>query len=145
MGFRLLTLCLTAATLAAAGPVDDLAARLLGPEASSSFSFVQQQPSDDTLPCTQIASNGSVVEITGPNPNDLAHALGRFLRTECLMSFAWAKTGGHQLRMPAKLPALAAPVKLCRRVPYTYYQNVVTVSYSMWNWDWERWELGSIF
>jgi alpha-N-acetylglucosaminidase len=115
--------------------VQDLTVRLLGADDASKFTFKEGSSS-----CTQIASNGSHVVVTGKNANDAAYGLGYFLRTECLMSFAWEKTGGHQLRMPDELPTLASDISLCRRVPYTYYQNVVTASYSMWNWDWGRWE-----
>jgi alpha-N-acetylglucosaminidase len=126
------TLLIASTAEADLSSVEDLAVRLLGTEHASKFSF------KDGEGCTRISSNGTIVEITGANPNDAAHGLGVFLRTECLMSFAWSKTGGHQLHMPAELPV--ADLEVCRRVPYTYYQNVVTASYSMWNWDWERWE-----
>ena len=28
---------------------------------------------------------------------------------------------------------------LNQQTRYTYYENVVTLSYSQWNWDWVRW------
>jgi alpha-N-acetylglucosaminidase len=69
----------------------------------------------------------------------MAFALGQYLKKNCLMSFAWAKTGGHQLKAPEVWPALTKPMILNKAVQYTYYENVVTVSYSQWNWDWDRW------
>ena len=59
---------------------------------------------------------------------------------------SWGLTGGNTLDLsclePAalKLKAEEPPLRRSRSVPWHYYQNVVTPSYSMAYWDWPRWE-----
>jgi alpha-N-acetylglucosaminidase len=59
-------------------------------------------------------------------------------------SVSWDQTGGLQLNAeylePAKLAQLAAKGKVFveRAVPFSFYQNVVTMSYSMAFWEWDR-------
>jgi hypothetical protein len=50
--------------------------------------------------------------------------------------------------LPSSLPLLAAPLRFQKQCAsgqgnacYTHYMNVVTGSYSAFNWDWARWEI----
>ena len=46
-----------------------------------------------------------------------------------------------QENLPSILPSIGSiPIQKERTSRYSYYQNVCTVSYSMWSWDWETWE-----
>merc|ERR1719502_1811462 len=61
------------------------------------------------------------------------------------MNFAWQNTGGFQVRRPSGgkgggFPALDSPITIKKKAKWSYYQNVCTQSYSMWFWEWERWE-----
>ena len=63
------------------------------------------------------------------------------------MSFSWNATGSNQVRLPAVIPKLRSAIRLqkkCNQSPagrcWTYYANVCTLSYSMWAWDWPRWQ-----
>lgn len=47
---------------------------------------------------------------------------------------------GHKLALPEKLLPVPKLVAHKRSIPYTYHQNVCTVSYSMWSWGWKEWE-----
>jgi alpha-N-acetylglucosaminidase len=118
-----------------------LAERLLG-KAANSFTFAVIESCPDKIARCAKVENGptsGTIKISGSTAVEMAFALGTYLKKECLMSFSWAKTGGHQLIAPSTWPSLAKPMVLNKRVPYTYYENVVTVSYSQWNWDWDRW------
>ncbi|KAL9659010.1 hypothetical protein QQ045_028269 [Rhodiola kirilowii] len=62
----------------------------------------------------------------------------------CNAHISWDKTGGTQLlSVPkvGKLPRLEKGGILIRRpVPWNYYQNAVTSSYTFAWWNWKRWE-----
>lgn len=46
-----------------------------------------------------------------------------------------------QVRVPeGGFPTVPQPVTVTKKVYWSYYQNVCTQSYSMWWWDWPRWE-----
>lgn len=89
--------------------------------------------------------DGRVI-IEGTSGVELASGLHWFLKYFCNSSFSWEVTGGLQLdskfQDPANLRLLEGKEKVVveRSVPYSYYQNIVTVSYSMAFWDWDRWE-----
>eukprot|EP01065_Artemidia_motanka_P009102 TRINITY_DN14643_c0_g1_i5.p1 TRINITY_DN14643_c0_g1~~TRINITY_DN14643_c0_g1_i5.p1 ORF type:complete len:660 (+),score=149.68 TRINITY_DN14643_c0_g1_i5:254-2233(+) len=55
------------------------------------------------------------------------------------MSFSWQRTGGLQNRPPPTWPSPPTATHT-RQGRWSYYQNVVTESYSMWWWGWGRWE-----
>ena len=80
------------------------------------------------------------VSVSGSTASELAYGAAFYLRHRCNMSFAWDRAGGRQVRAPAAWPLLDEPVVVARIKPFSYYQNVVTESYSMWSWDWARWE-----
>ena len=43
--------------------------------------------------------------------------------------------------LPYELPPISKnKIIKIRRTPFTYYENVCTVSYSMWSWNWTIWE-----
>lgn len=73
---------------------------------------------------------------------DLARGCADYLRRHLNMSFAWARTGGHQTaRRPSPgQPWPAAQLRGCRQTDVSYYQNVVASSYSHVWWSFEDWE-----
>ena len=71
---------------------------------------------------------------------ELAYGAAYYLRKYAHMSFSWKRSGGNQIAPPAKWPVVGTPVTIKKKVKWTYYQNVCTQSYSMWWWDWARWE-----
>ncbi|KAM7263511.1 hypothetical protein ACFE04_001194 [Oxalis oulophora] len=82
--------------------------------------------------------------ISGTTGVDIASGLHWYLKYWCGAHVSWDKTGGTQLSSvpkPGSLPLIKAEgVVVQRPVPWNYYQNVVTSSYSYVWWDWERWE-----
>lgn len=84
-----------------------------------------------------VIQGSSALELTAGAHWWLKHAAG--------CSVSWDATGGPQIAAaafePAALGALEAAGRVDyvrRAVPMTFYQNVVTQSYSMAFWEWER-------
>ncbi|CAN6325182.1 unnamed protein product [Urochloa humidicola] len=87
---------------------------------------------------------GVEILIQGTTGVELVSGLHWYLKYWCGVHISWDKTGGAQLASvpsPGSLPRVKGEgVKIERPVPWNYYQNVVTSSYSFVWWDWKRWE-----
>ena len=115
-----------------------LAERLLGTRARE-FQF-EAIPADspEGRPCDVFefeAGNGAV-RVRGSNPVAMATGLHWYLKYHCRASVSWA---GNQLDLPSPLPDAPRTRRVCR-VPWRYYFNYCTFSYTMAWWDWARWE-----
>ncbi|KAL5543474.1 hypothetical protein UlMin_007258 [Ulmus minor] len=90
------------------------------------------------------SQNGPALIIKGNTGVELASGLHWYLKYWCGAHISWDKTGGAQIASipkPGSLPPVGDEgVVIQRPVPWNYYQNVVTSSYSFVWWDWERWE-----
>ncbi|KAK7323242.1 hypothetical protein VNO77_26707 [Canavalia gladiata] len=90
------------------------------------------------------SQNGPEIIIRGTTAVEIASGLHWYLKYWCGAHVSWDKTGGIQTASvpePGSLPRLKDEgLKIKRPVPWNYYQNVVTSSYSYVWWDWERWE-----
>ncbi|CAN6319943.1 unnamed protein product [Urochloa humidicola] len=88
--------------------------------------------------------DGAEIVIQGTTGVELVSGLHWYLKYWCGAHISWDKTGGAQLASvpsPGSLPRVKGEgVKIERPVPWNYYQNVVTSSYSFVWWDWKRWE-----
>ncbi|TMW96592.1 hypothetical protein EJD97_007133 [Solanum chilense] len=88
--------------------------------------------------------NSPEILIQGTTAVEIASGLHWYLKYKCGAHISWDKTGGVQLASvpkPGALPLVEAKgVTIQRPVPWNYYQNVVTSSYSYVWWDWQRWE-----
>ncbi|THG00756.1 hypothetical protein TEA_025581 [Camellia sinensis var. sinensis] len=86
----------------------------------------------------------SSYRIEGITAVEIASGLHWYLKYWCGAHVSWDKTGGIQIASvpkPGSLPLVSDEgVIIQRPVPWNYYQNVVTSSYSYVWWDWERWE-----
>ncbi|GAB4832519.1 hypothetical protein Ancab_006541 [Ancistrocladus abbreviatus] len=84
------------------------------------------------------------IVIKGTTAVEIASGLYWYLKYSCGAHISWDKTGGVQISSvpePGLLPSVKDEgVIIQRPVPWNYYQNVVTSSYSFVWWDWERWE-----
>nr|XP_011469504.1 PREDICTED: alpha-N-acetylglucosaminidase isoform X1 [Fragaria vesca subsp. vesca] len=87
---------------------------------------------------------GPEIEIKGTTAVEIASGLHWYLKYFCGAHVSWDKTGGVQLASipnTGSLPRVKDEgLKVQRPVPWNYYQNVVTSSYSFVWWDWERWQ-----
>ncbi|KAH0704579.1 hypothetical protein KY285_018857 [Solanum tuberosum] len=92
-----------------------------------------------------LARDGSPeILIRGTTAVDILSGVHWYLKYWCGAHISWSKTGGAQLASvpdPGSLPAVQdAGVLVKRPVPWSYYQNAVTSSYTFAWWDWKRWE-----
>ncbi|XP_021900857.1 alpha-N-acetylglucosaminidase-like isoform X2 [Carica papaya] len=82
--------------------------------------------------------------IAGVTAVEVLAGLHWYLKYWCGAHISWEKTGGVQLFSVPKsgsLPSVQdSGVLVQRPVPWNYYQNAVTSSYSFAWWDWKRWE-----
>ncbi|KAG5003393.1 hypothetical protein GLYMA_10G091000v4 [Glycine max] len=90
------------------------------------------------------SQNEPEIIIRGTTAVEIASGLHWYLKYWCGAHVSWDKTGGIQttsIPEPGSLPSLKDEgLKIKRPVPWNYYQNVVTSSYSYVWWNWERWE-----
>ncbi|XP_058077596.1 alpha-N-acetylglucosaminidase isoform X2 [Magnolia sinica] len=90
------------------------------------------------------SKNGPEIMIKGTTAVEISSGLHWYLKYWCGAHISWDKTGGIQtasVPKPGSLPHVEDKGVLVQRpVPWNYYQNVVTSSYSFVWWDWERWE-----
>ncbi|GMH20615.1 hypothetical protein Nepgr_022456 [Nepenthes gracilis] len=88
--------------------------------------------------------HGPEILIKGTTAVEIASGLHWYLKYSCGAHISWDKTGGVQMASipdPGSLPSIKDEGVIVQRpVPWNYYQNVVTSSYSYVWWDWERWE-----
>ncbi|KAG2668722.1 hypothetical protein I3760_14G004400 [Carya illinoinensis] len=91
-----------------------------------------------------LSKNGTEIAVKGTTAVEIASGLYWYLKYWCGAHVSWDKTGGIQIASipkPGSLPLLEDEgVTIQRPIPWNYYQNVVTSSYSYVWWDWKRWE-----
>ncbi|KAI8466868.1 MAG: tim-barrel domain-containing protein [Monoraphidium minutum] len=87
------------------------------------------------------------VVVEGTSGVELAAGAHWWLKHHAGGSISWDATGGPQAPPAALaaagldgLEAAGRDETVPRAVPHTFYQNVVTASYSFAFWDWTRWE-----
>ncbi|KAK4264283.1 hypothetical protein QN277_025485 [Acacia crassicarpa] len=82
--------------------------------------------------------------LAGTTGVEVVAGLHWYLKHWCGSHISWDKTGGSQLFSVPKagfLPRVYDTGILVKRpIPWSYYQNAVTSSYSFAWWDWKRWE-----
>ena len=103
----------------------------------------QAPPSARTQLCFELSdAEDGRVRIAATSGPELAYGTSWYLRTRCNMSFSWNRTGGNQVSLPKSWPGVGQKVTKYRKVPISYFNNVVTFSYS-YTWysfkDWEAW------
>ncbi|XP_050154004.1 alpha-N-acetylglucosaminidase [Malus sylvestris] len=90
------------------------------------------------------SGHGPEIQVKGTTAVEIASGLHWYLKYWCGAHVSWDKTGGAQLASipsPGSLPRVRDEgLRIQRPVPWNYYQNVVTSSYSFVWWDWERWQ-----
>lgn len=105
------------------------------PQSSSSFIF-EQVPADSDF--FELEQKEEKVLIRGNNGVSMARGLNHYLRNYCHLSTSWC--GENMVSLPNPLPGITEKVRVEASVPYRYYLNYCTYSYSMAFWTWEQWE-----
>ncbi|KAI0400241.1 glycoside hydrolase family 89 protein [Xylaria palmicola] len=87
-----------------------------------------------------VTSTGSgKVLVQGNTVGALLAGLHAYLSGEAHVDIWWF-IGSQLDEAPRKLPVLSAPLTGASVVPYRYYLNTVTTSYTSAFWGWEEWE-----
>ncbi|KAI1320229.1 tim-barrel domain-containing protein [Xylariaceae sp. FL0255] len=81
--------------------------------------------------------NGKIL-VQGNSVSGLLYGLNAYLSSEAHVS-TWWFIGSQLDQAPQKLPTLSRPLTGSSVVPYRYYLNTVTTSYTMAFWDWDDW------
>ncbi|KAI0536348.1 glycoside hydrolase family 89 protein [Xylaria digitata] len=84
------------------------------------------------------ANDGKVV-VQGDTAGALLAGLHAYLSSESHVDIWWF-IGSQLDEAPRKLPVLSSPLTGSSVVPYRYYLNTVTTSYTSAFWGWEEWE-----
>jgi alpha-N-acetylglucosaminidase len=123
-----------------AAPAYALLERAL-PGSSSHFTL---KLSDAHASCFAIDDNGlGGIAITAGDVSLLSAGIGYYLRDRAQLTIGWPRGGGSRLTIPRPWPTMGAtggPIRRCRRVPYSYFMNVCTHSYSLVWYGWAEWE-----
>ncbi|KAI1826032.1 glycoside hydrolase family 89 protein [Xylaria intraflava] len=135
-----------AATISTAG-VESLVRRRL-PHHAESFQFkivnavknetgtgVERENDSYVVSSTK---NGKIL-VQGNSVSALLSGLRAYMSTEAHVDIWWY-IGSQLDQAPAHLPALSHPLVGTSVVPYRYYLNTVTTSYTSAFWGWNEWE-----
>jgi alpha-N-acetylglucosaminidase len=106
------------------------------PGRSSQF-VIEQIPQDNNQDVFEIESANGKVVLRGNNGVALASAFNWYLKYTAKCDFSAC---GVQLKLPAKLPAVATKVHQTATIPHRFMFNYCTYGYTMPWWDWQRWE-----
>jgi hypothetical protein len=123
--------------------VQGLLQRLL-PEYQHLFTL-KIAPPDTTSSFFEIEAIDGTIDVYGTSGVEITSGINWFLKYFCNSSVSWEATGGRQLDRSSfsaermREHELRGKVRVERAVTHSYYQNIVTMSYSFTYWDWERW------
>ncbi|CAK4783087.1 unnamed protein product [Aphanomyces euteiches] len=111
--------------------------RRLGPKYIDQFSLQVIPMIEGDKDVFEIDNDGSKIQIRGSSATAMAYAIQWYLKQVVHTQTNW---DDHDLHLPDSLPPVPNAVRVEKASKYTYYQNVCTVSYSMWTWGWAKWE-----
>eukprot|EP01084_Bolivina_argentea_P238711 401060_1 len=94
------------------------------------------KPSSLYLDVIQLDNDGTNIILRGSSTIALAVAFNWYLEDYCNTTYDWRT---YTIDMPSQLPLPISQQKR-RSVPFMYYQNVCTVSYTFAFWDWTIWQ-----
>ena len=82
------------------------------------------------------------ISITASSTAELTAGLGIYLREYANQTIGWARGGGSNIFTPLTWPQVGAVPRIARRVvPYSWFMNVCTHSYTIVWYGWKEWEL----
>jgi hypothetical protein len=81
------------------------------------------------------------VSIVATSASELTYGIGVYLRDKCGMTIGWPRGGASSVFIPTPWPKIgSAPLVGRRNVPWSYFMNVCTHSYSLVWYSWADWE-----
>ncbi|KAI2640276.1 glycoside hydrolase family 89 protein [Xylaria nigripes] len=86
-----------------------------------------------------VSTDKGKVLVQGNTVNALISGLHAYLSSEAHVD-TWWFIGSQLDKAPQHLPTLSKPLKGSSVVPYRYYLNTVTTSYTAAFWGWDEWE-----
>lgn len=128
-----LALCLVAAWLSAASPIDGLLERI-DRGASKKFK-VEMVASDEDF--FELDQHGRRVVVRGNSHVSIATGINWYLKYYAGIHLSW---NCMTASLPDPLPPVPRKERHSTPLPLRYYLNYCTFSYSMAFWDWARWE-----
>lgn len=122
--------------LAQASPIEGLLKRIL-PEAGDADKFEYSlTTSTDGTQQFAFSCDGNTVKVEGTDYVAIAAGINWYLQHYAGVNISWNSPKG---RLPETLPTCPREQHTAS-VPWRYYLNFCTHSYSMSFWDWERWQ-----
>lgn len=116
-----------------ANPVKNLIERI-APGKSNNF-IIEKVSSQE--PFFELDSRGDKIVIRGNDYSSISTGLNWYLKYYAGIHLSW---NNMHADLPETLPKVETPERHSTTVPYRYYLNYCTHSYTMAFWDWERWE-----
>ncbi len=126
-------LCCLSSVLRAVSPIEGLLERI-DKGASRKFCIEQLEETTDFF---ELDQEGDKVVIRGNNYVSIATGLNWYLKYYAGIHLSW---NNMTAKLPEVLPAVSRKERHETTLPYRYYLNYCTYSYSMAFWDWPRWE-----
>jgi alpha-N-acetylglucosaminidase len=133
--------------LAVASPNDpaqvaeDLVERVLpGARGHFSFKVVDSCSGSVKAPCYDLSDNGDRVMIAATSISEMTAGIGYYLRNIGNMTIGWPRGGGNNLFLPKQWPKVGEAIAKRRNVPWSYFMNVCTHSYSLVWYGWAEWQ-----
>ena len=121
--------------------VYDLLDRVLGIENHPIQLSIESLPSSKLYFRLEDDGDKNVV-ITASTASELSAGVGYYLRHYCNMTLGWPQGGGSRIVIPNEWPKIGAtPLQKTRSVPWSYFMNVCTHSYSLVWYDQDDWEV----
>lgn len=115
-------------------PVSDLVDRInMGASGKFIFEIGDSQSSEDYF---ELSQKGGKVRVEGNNWVSVACGLNWYLKYYAGVHISW---NNLETRLNY-FPRVQAVERRSTKELMRYYLNYCTYSYSMWNWDWPRWE-----
>ena len=132
-------------------PILGLLQRRVGKSRASSFSTsvkprnTNSDDDDHHQFFTISAGIDDTISVVGSDLISIGRGIREYFETYANASFSWNATGGdnvlNALPPPNEaLPSLTGVVSKTSSSKFRYYFNTCTYGYSMFSWEWQRWE-----
>lgn len=109
----------------------------IAPKQAKNF-VLETIPGNNGQDVFEIESRDGKIVLRGNTPISVASALNRYLKEFCHADISYGC--GNQLKLPKKLPAVTAKIRVVSPNQFRYAYNYCTHGYTMAWWDWPQWE-----